>query len=256
MKDLKICLATADDEKNIRDLLNLAQLPQEDIRDHLRNFLVACHNDIIIGAVGLEIYGKIGLLRSLVVAPPYQGKGVGGMLYDGIISLARLRGVKEMYLLTTTADSFFKKKGFATVRRERLPVEIKNTNEFLRLCPDSAICMRKNIGGEVFHLTRGLLQLRSSMPGVNMWAIALDKAMFTYFEIEPGAEFEEHQHESEQITYVLEGELYFKVLERTMRVGPGEAIAIPASATHAAYTGEKRVRAVDAWSPPRSDYID
>lgn len=256
MKDVKICLATANDEGNIRNLLTAAQLPHEDIREHVRNFLVAWHNDIIVGAVGLEIYGKIGLLRSLVVAPAHQGKGIGKMLYDGMIAYARLRGVKEMYLLTTTADKFFRKQGFVPVERERLPVEIKNTNEFLHLCPDSAICMGKNTENEVFHLTRELLRLRSILPGVNMWAIALSKAMFTYFEIEPGAQFEEHKHESEQITYILEGELYFKVMDRTIRVGPGEAIAIPSNAPHAAYTSERRVRAVDAWSPPRPDYVD
>jgi amino-acid N-acetyltransferase len=255
MNDLKIYLATAGDEKNIKKLLIAAQLPHEDIHEHLQNFLVARYNKMMVGAVGLEIYGTIGLLRSLVVSSVYQSKGVGRMLYERVIAYARIRGVKDMYLLTTTADKLFKKQGFVQVDREKMPDVIKKTDEFLHLCPASAICMRKNIEDEVFHITSDLLRLRSKMPGVGMWAIALNNVMFTYFEIEPGARFKEHKHVSEQITYVLEGDLYFTIADRTVRVGPGEAIAIPSNVPHAACIKEKRVRAVDAWSPIRSDYL-
>lgn len=255
MNDLKICLATAADEEHIRKLLIAAELPHGDIHEHLQHFLIARQNNMVIGTVGLEIYDTMGLLRSLVVASTYQGKGIGRMLYDGIVAYARLRGVKEMYLLTTTAEGLFRKQGFVQVDRMQLPEEIKKTNEFQYLCPGSAVCMKKSIEGEVFHLTNDVLRLKSNIPGVNMWAVALNKVMFTYFEIEPGATFEEHIHESEQITYVLDGDLYFTIADRTVRVGPGEAIAIPSNVPHAACTKEKRVRAVDAWSPVRTDYL-
>jgi amino-acid N-acetyltransferase len=255
MNDLKIYLATASDEENIRELLIAAQLPHEDIHEHLQNFLVARQNKVVVGTVGLELYGTIGLLRSLVVSPAYQGKGVGRILYDRMIAYARLRGIKEIYLLTTTADKLFGKQGFVRVDREHMPDEIKKTNEFLHLCPASAVCMKKNIEKEIYHIKGDLLRLRSNVPKASMWAIALDKVMFTYFEIEPGARFAEHKHESEQITYVLEGELYFNIKGKKVRVGAGDAIAIPSNAPHAAYTEEQRVRAVDAWSPIRSDYL-
>ena len=255
MKSLRIRPATAKDEGGIRDLLITGKMPYEDIHEHLPNFFVAWHDDIMVGAVGLEIYGIIGLLRSLVVAPSHQGRGIGKMLYDRMIAYARLRGVKEMYLLTTTADKLFKKQGFGQINREQLPHVIKQTGEFLKFCPSSAVCMKKNIESEIFHLTVDLLRLRSNVPGVNMWAVALKNTMFTYFEIDPGARFAEHKHESEQITYVLEGELYFEIEGRIVCVGPGEVIAIPSNAPHAAYTEKNRVRAVDAWSPIRSDYL-
>ena len=88
-----------------------------------------------------------------------------------------------------------------------------------------------------------------------MWAVALDKTMFTYFEIESGTRVDKHKHESEQITYVLEGELCFEFAGRTVCVKPGECIAIPSNAPHAAHAKKKRVRAVDAWSPIRPDYL-
>jgi quercetin dioxygenase-like cupin family protein len=63
--------------------------------------------------------------------------------------------------------------------------------------------------------------------------------------------FRAHAHESEQITMVLEGELFFNVDGRTVRVGKGEVIAVPANVRHAVHTLERPARAIDAWSPVR-----
>jgi quercetin dioxygenase-like cupin family protein len=53
-------------------------------------------------------------------------------------------------------------------------------------------------------------------------SIALGRAMLTYFELQPHARFESHRHESEQITVVLEGELFFEVDGgREVRLGAG-----------------------------------
>jgi amino-acid N-acetyltransferase len=251
----KICPATTADEEHIRALLAGAQLPHEDIHEHLRNFLVAKQNNAVVGAVGLEMYDRLALLRSLVVTSSYQGKGLGRMLYDRIVAYARLHGVREVYLLTTTADRLFRKQGFVQVDKKQLPAVIKETNEFKHLCPASAVCMTKRIDNEVFHVPKGLLHCESIIAGANMWAVSLDKVMFTYFEIEPGARFERHRHESEQITYVLEGELFFELADKTECVGSGGVIAIPSNIPHAAYTKKKRVRAVDAWSPVRDEFV-
>ncbi len=79
--------------------------------------------------------------------------------------------------------------------------------------------------------------------------------MLTYFEIAPGARFDTHKHESEQITYVIEGQLVFEIGDRSVSVGPGDIIAIPSNVPHAAFAGNKNVRAVDAWSPVRQEFI-
>jgi mannose-6-phosphate isomerase-like protein (cupin superfamily) len=66
--------------------------------------------------------------------------------------------------------------------------------------------------------------------------------------------FEMHHHESEQITMVLEGELFFHVDGKIIGVKEGEVIAIPSAVSHAAFTREKSVKAVDAWSPVMEKY--
>lgn len=255
MGDVKITLARVSDEQQIRELLIAAQLPHEDIGKHLQNLVVARRDDEIVGTVCVEVYGQVGLLRSFTVASADQGKGIGRLLYDAIIAYGRMHGVREVYLLTTTAESFFRKLGFTTIERSRLPGQIQMTTEVQSLCRSAAICMTRKIERDIFHVPRELLRLRSIMQGTTMWAVALDQVMFTYFEIESGTRVEKHRHESEQITYVLEGELYFEFTDRMVCVKSGECIAIPSNTTHAAYTNEKRVRAVDAWSPIRFDYL-
>ncbi len=99
------------------------------------------------------------------------------------------------------------------------------------------------------------LILEPDVPGAKMWAVALEKTMLTYFEIRPDSIFDTHSHKSEQITMVLEGELFFKFEnQKDMCIKSGEVIAIPSDIKHSVYTKGKSVKAVDAWSPVRKEY--
>jgi len=96
--------------------------------------------------------------------------------------------------------------------------------------------------------------LNDDVPGARQWAVALDKVMLTYFEIDPGCLFERHAHESEQITWVLEGELIFVFDDGEIRARPGDVVAIPAGVEHAVRTDHLASKAIDAWSPPEDKY--
>ena len=100
------------------------------------------------------------------------------------------------------------------------------------------------------------LVLQEDVPGAVMCAVALDQTMLTYFEVQPECCFESHSHESEQITFVFEGELLFEAEGETVGVKAGEAIAIPANLPHAVFTHAEAVKAVDAWSPMMKKYKD
>ena len=100
------------------------------------------------------------------------------------------------------------------------------------------------------------LPLKADVPGAKMWAVGMEKAMLTYFELEPNTKFPEHSHEAEQITMVLEGELTFDYDGKEVVLKPGDVIAIPSNAVHSAFTGEKSCRAVDAWSPVRKKFLN
>ncbi|RJQ49943.1 MAG: cupin domain-containing protein [Nitrospiraceae bacterium] len=99
------------------------------------------------------------------------------------------------------------------------------------------------------------LSLKPNVPGAKMWAVGLDKTMLTYFEMGPDTKFPEHSHEAEQITLILEGELTFSYGGKTVALKSGDVIAIPSNIVHAASTGEKSCKAVDAWSPVRKEFL-
>ncbi len=99
------------------------------------------------------------------------------------------------------------------------------------------------------------LPLKPIFTGAHMWAVGLEKAMLTYFEMTPDTQFPEHSHEAEQITLILEGELTFTYEGETVTLRPGEVIAFPSNVKHSARTGSVPCKAVDAWSPVRKEYL-
>ena len=114
--------------------------------------------------------------------------------------------------------------------------------------------MNNRAEDEMRYYPKETLCLTDDVPGARQWAVALDQTMLTYFEVDPDCRFESHSHESEQITLVLAGVLYFEQGEKVIAVQAGEVIAIPAHAPHAVFTGETAVKAVDAWSPVMAKY--
>jgi isochorismate pyruvate lyase len=99
------------------------------------------------------------------------------------------------------------------------------------------------------------LSLKANVPGAQMWAVGLSKAMMTYFELEPNTILPKHSHEAEQITMLMEGELTFVFQEKEITLKLGDVIAIPSNTIHSAFTGNKPCKAVDAWSPVRKEFL-
>ncbi len=104
------------------------------------------------------------------------------------------------------------------------------------------------------YFSQNKLPLKEVVAGARMWGVGLENTLLSYFEIEPNSEFPMHSHENEQITLVLEGDLFFRVDDREIKVGQGEVIALPANVKHGAFTKKKPVKAVDAWSPVMEKY--
>lgn len=99
------------------------------------------------------------------------------------------------------------------------------------------------------------LALKTDTSGAQYWSVHLAQTMLTYFEVPARTLFDFHQHESEQITHVVEGELFFQIGETITRVGPGEVIAIPSMVVHSVFTRENSAKAFDAWAPLPPQYL-
>ncbi|HEX9933912.1 MAG TPA: arsenic resistance N-acetyltransferase ArsN2 [bacterium] len=142
---LPIRKAEQRDMEGILDLLRHLHLPVEGVSEHLQNFLVITDGPGISGVVGLEIYGRQALIRSLAVAPVHQGKGLGSRLFDSALAEARDRGVEELVLLTQTAEPFFAKRGFKRVSSGEVKGPVLSSVEFRSACPASAVVMRSRL---------------------------------------------------------------------------------------------------------------
>lgn len=127
-------------------LLESASLPTSDLSDgDMSNFFYAGPATSPIGIVGLQFYGSDALLRSLVVSPSHRAQGLGQQLVEHAEQHARARGVATVYLLTTTAEHFFRSRGYAVTPRETAPSAIRSTPEFAGLCPASSAFLSKRL---------------------------------------------------------------------------------------------------------------
>ncbi len=242
------------DAAPVKRLLADCGLPCEDIDGQIENLLIARSGDDLAGTIALEPGKSSALLRSLAVAESCRGQGLASQLVDRILAHAHASGIDTLYLLTLTAGEFFRRRGFATIDRSSAPKHIAATREFATLCPVTAEFMTRDLRHEARYFPSESLPLRPDVDGARLWAVALNKAMLTYFEVDPHARFERHSHEAEQITMVLEGELFFEMDDRLVRVGAGEVIAVPSLVPHAVYAKDAAVRAIDAWSPVPEKY--
>lgn len=142
---IQIDNARPEDKEPVISLLKAAGLLTQDLPDSLPNFLLAEQDGVLVGVAGLELFGPVGLLRSVAVNPTHQGKGIAGQMVELLLASADKQGVREVYLITTTADHYFDRYGFMAVNREQVPEAIQQTRQFNGLCPSSAVVMRRNL---------------------------------------------------------------------------------------------------------------
>ena len=135
----------AKDLPGLEALLAENDLPSRDVRGGPSRFYGIFSGGELTGAGGLEIYGSVGLLRSVVVEESSRGQGLGTLLCDALEDRARAAGVETLYLLTTSASGFFDQRGYSEIDRSATPSSIRQTTEFSDLCPTSALCMQKHI---------------------------------------------------------------------------------------------------------------
>lgn len=85
-----------------------------------------------------------------------------------------------------------------------------------------------------------------------------DRMMLAHVYLKKGCIVPKHSHENEQLTYILEGALKFKIGEdgaEEIVVSAGEVLLIPSNVPHMAEALEETLD-VDVFSPPRQDWLD
>lgn len=142
---LTIREATEADINRIHELLEIyakqaivLARSEEDIRFYLGNFLVAELGGTVRGCAAARDFGN-GLfeVRSMVVEPGYQGKGIGRAMIEALIAGLRVkRGQFRLFALTCQID-FFMALGFQIVERNLFPEKIWSD---CTKCPKNGCC--------------------------------------------------------------------------------------------------------------------
>jgi amino-acid N-acetyltransferase len=132
---MRIRAARSEDLDAIKALLAENELPAADLtRELMPDFVVAEDADgSVVGSVGLERFGTNALLRSLAVSQAARGVGLGRSLTVHAENAARVAGISELWLLTTTAADFFRRAGYTMVNRNTAPAELLASTQFSQL---------------------------------------------------------------------------------------------------------------------------
>jgi C_GCAxxG_C_C family probable redox protein len=137
----KFHVAKTSDYPALRILLKQCRLPESDIGKGNQHFLLVKNMQDPIASACIEVYGKLAIFRSFAVQENYRKQGLGNEMYTYSMEQARNLGIESIYLLTTTAEGYFFKRGWIRVNRTNVPREIQRSAEFAEICPSSAICM-------------------------------------------------------------------------------------------------------------------
>lgn len=124
-------------------LLRAAGLPLVGLPDDLMGFIVAEEGGKVVGLAGLEHYGSVGMVRSVVVHSDYRGMGYGEALLHATLDRAAQQRIETLVLLTTTAAAWFERWDFARIPWSELPEAVQRSPLVQEGCPASAVVMRR-----------------------------------------------------------------------------------------------------------------
>ena len=115
------------------------------MRDVASQFVIAESEGKLVGVVGLELYGESALLRSAAVEESWRGSGVGRVLVERALDVARqarhrrcLPAHHHRGTLLPALRVFLREPRFGDSG-------VKASIEFQEACPASATVMRKSL---------------------------------------------------------------------------------------------------------------
>jgi amino-acid N-acetyltransferase len=153
MEPITIRAAGPADLPAVRALLAAASLPLDGVDEAFEHGVVAVGGGgsvpgdaaPVLGAAAIEPYGSDGLLRSVVVDAGLRGTGLGRALVAAAEAAASDLGIRDLYLLTETAEDWFPRLGYVLRPRDAAPPHIASSVEFVVSCPETGVLMHREL---------------------------------------------------------------------------------------------------------------
>ncbi len=96
---------------------------------------------------------------------------------------------------------------------------------------------------------------RTLCPGVAARIVSGARVMFSVVTLEPGAVVPEHSHPHEQMGMLLSGTMEISIAGETRTLSGREVYLVPGGVAHSARGGPGGAVVLDAFAPPREDYL-
>ncbi|MBU2700385.1 ubiquinone/menaquinone biosynthesis C-methylase UbiE/N-acetylglutamate synthase-like GNAT family acetyltransferase [Sporomusaceae bacterium BoRhaA] len=139
--DYTIRQATDNDWPGIRDVLTASGLPIVGLDLNIHHFIVADRGPII-GVLGAQYEQNKALIRSFAVISELRKAGVGMALWHQMQIQLKSKRIAEAYLLTETAQDYFKRTGFYEINRAEVPLSLLKESGLDQACPCTSHCMK------------------------------------------------------------------------------------------------------------------
>jgi len=99
------------------------------------------------------------------------------------------------------------------------------------------------------------IEWRPVRRGIERKAFSGERTTLALHRIHPGHEELPHSHPSEQIAYIIEGEVDFHIGDEVTRLGPGGVAVVPPDVTHyVSLVGDTPALNLDVFTPARPEY--
>ena len=114
-----------EDRQAVDRLLKAVDLPSNGL-DRTEGWVVEEDGEIL-GHVAVELAAEVAVLRSLVVAPQAQGRGLARQLMD---LAERAGGNRTLALRTDSIGPWAERRGYVRTSVDRLPASVRTTTQF------------------------------------------------------------------------------------------------------------------------------
>jgi quercetin dioxygenase-like cupin family protein len=109
--------------------------------------------------------------------------------------------------------------------------------------------------GELRHVPWSSVAVEALNPLLGLHFVVGENIMLARVLLKKGCVVPEHSHPNEQVTFIAEGALKFKIDGKEIVVNSGEVLTIPPNMPHSAEALEDTVD-FDVFNPPRADWIN
>jgi N-acetylglutamate synthase-like GNAT family acetyltransferase len=134
---------------------------EQNLREHLRYFLVLAENQRVVGCVALEKYSdSLAEIRSLAIDPAVRGCGMGTRLVKYALKTATRQNIARVFAVTH-APQFFIRQGFEMSSREALAEKVERD---CSSCPKAQTC-------QLFAVIATLLPERINLPVIDSFPV-------------------------------------------------------------------------------------